>query len=179
MNLTEVTDLTSIGTLFAFVLVCGGVLRLDHKRNSNQTKFRTPYINSKWIFPVILISAALITGYIQPEKIHHFFEWVDPTRPQLGTWEVFLEKIPLGAFIIGMFILAYFCFRRNLSLIPVLGLSTCSYLMTELGIINWIRFGVWLITGFFVYFLYGMKRSRLNQAHPIKPRLDDLRLNDG
>ncbi len=29
MNLTEVTDLTSIGTLFAFVLVCGGILVLE------------------------------------------------------------------------------------------------------------------------------------------------------
>src|SRR5579872_1167185 len=31
MNLTEVTDLTSIGTLFAFVLVCGGVLLLPRE----------------------------------------------------------------------------------------------------------------------------------------------------
>jgi APA family basic amino acid/polyamine antiporter len=31
MNLTEVTDLTSIGTLFAFVLVCGGVLLMPRE----------------------------------------------------------------------------------------------------------------------------------------------------
>src|SRR5438045_5769224 len=31
VNLTIVTDLTSIGTLFAFVLVCGGVLLLPHE----------------------------------------------------------------------------------------------------------------------------------------------------
>ncbi len=33
MNLTEVTDLTSIGTLFAFVVVCSGVLILNNKGN--------------------------------------------------------------------------------------------------------------------------------------------------
>jgi len=35
MSLTEVTDLTSIGTLFAFVLVCGGILLLDEKLERN------------------------------------------------------------------------------------------------------------------------------------------------
>jgi len=34
LNLTEVTDLTSIGTLFAFVLVSGGVLMLDKQTRS-------------------------------------------------------------------------------------------------------------------------------------------------
>ena len=36
--------------------------------------------------------------------------------------------------------------------------------MTELGITNWIRFGVWLLIGFVVYFFYGNKHSRLNVA---------------
>ncbi len=167
MNLTEVTDLTSIGTLFAFVLVCGGVLKLGNHRDTSRAKFRTPYINSKWIFPLLLVGLVGLLAYYQPEKINHFFSWSDSTQPHLSTWEVFSEKIPFGAFSIGMIALAYACFRNNLSLIPVLGLSTCSYLMTELGIVNWIRFGVWLITGFFVYFMYGMKRSRLNKTHPI------------
>jgi len=167
MNLTEVTDLTSIGTLFAFVLVCGGVLKLGNHRDTSRAKFRTPYINSKWIFPLLLIGLVGLLAYYQPEKINHFFSWSDSTQPQLSTWEVFSEKIPFGAFSIGMIALAYACFRNNLSLIPVLGLSTCSYLMTELGIVNWIRFGVWLITGFFVYFMYGVRRSRLNKTHPI------------
>ncbi len=167
MNLTEVTDLTSIGTLFAFVLVCGGVLKLGNHRDTSRAKFRTPYINSKWIFPLLLMGLVGLLAYYQPEKIYHFFSWSDSTQPHLSTWEVFSEKIPFGAFSIGMIALASACFRNNLSLIPVLGLSTCSYLMTELGIVNWIRFGVWLITGFFVYFMYGVKRSRLNKTHPI------------
>ncbi len=32
MNLTEVTDLTSIGTLFAFTVVCGGVLLMKEEQ---------------------------------------------------------------------------------------------------------------------------------------------------
>jgi hypothetical protein len=164
MNLTEVTDLTSIGTLFAFILVCGGILKMGHKREPDGAKFRTPYINSKWIFPGILISLLIFTAYLQPEKIDQFFNLLDPNQPMLSAWDSLQEKIPFIVFSVAMLVLSFFCFTRNLSLIPVLGLSSCAYLMTELGIVNWIRFGVWLITGFFVYFFYGMKRSRLNQA---------------
>jgi amino acid transporter len=49
-----ITDLTSIGTLFAFVLVSGGVLFLPKvKRESG--KFSIPYVNAKFIFPLLYI----------------------------------------------------------------------------------------------------------------------------
>src|SRR6201986_3560989 len=43
LNLTVVTDLTSIGTLFAFVLVCGGVLLLPHEE-AQKGRFHLPYV---------------------------------------------------------------------------------------------------------------------------------------
>jgi hypothetical protein len=52
MNLTTVTDLTSIGTLFAFVLVSGGVLMLD-TQNIPRGRFRVPYYNGKWVLPLL------------------------------------------------------------------------------------------------------------------------------
>src|SRR6201991_1594576 len=54
LNLTVVTDLTSIGTLFAFVLVCGGVLLLPREALI-KGRFQLPYINSKFIVPVLFI----------------------------------------------------------------------------------------------------------------------------
>ena len=45
------TDLTSIGTLFAFVLVCGGVLYLP-KLVKVPGKFSIPYLNGKYIIPI-------------------------------------------------------------------------------------------------------------------------------
>ena len=62
MNLTEVTDLTSIGTLFAFVLVCGGVLILDQSKQKIERKFRVPYINSKFIAQCASCWLALCCG---------------------------------------------------------------------------------------------------------------------
>jgi amino acid transporter len=41
LNLTLVTDLCSIGTLFAFVLVCAGVLVLQNKTDIPRGKFKT------------------------------------------------------------------------------------------------------------------------------------------
>ena len=163
MNLTEVTDLTSIGTLFAFILVCGGVLRLDPKRPHVSGRFRTPYINSRFIFPTLVLITVLTTLYFNSEGVTQYFTLIDPQRPDLPRWEVFIERIPLGVFSIGMVSLAFLSYYKNLSLIPVLGLASCSYLMTELGITNWIRFGVWLIAGLVIYFLYGIKHSRLRE----------------
>jgi basic amino acid/polyamine antiporter, APA family len=55
MDLGLVTDLCSIGTLFAFVLVCAGVLMLEKRTDLPRGKFRTPYINSRFIMPALLI----------------------------------------------------------------------------------------------------------------------------
>ena len=55
LNLTMVTDLCSIGTLFAFVLVCAGVLVLQNRTDIPRGKFKTPYMNSKYVFPSFFI----------------------------------------------------------------------------------------------------------------------------
>ena len=60
LNLTTVTDLTSIGTLFAFALVCAGVLKIQNDPTATRGKFKTPYINSKYIMIGLFI---LLCGY--------------------------------------------------------------------------------------------------------------------
>ncbi|MCX7729038.1 MAG: amino acid permease [Bacteroidia bacterium] len=65
-NLSTVTDLTSIGTLFAFVLVCAGVLRLHRMPDAPPRKFKTPYINSQWIMPVAFILSVFLTFHFNP-----------------------------------------------------------------------------------------------------------------
>ena len=62
---TFVLDFTSIATLFAFVLVCGGVLLLPRKAKE-QGKFHLPFISSKYIFPIlIMVSMALLHHFSQ------------------------------------------------------------------------------------------------------------------
>jgi len=150
MNLTEVTDLTSIGTLFAFIVVCGGVLRMDPHRPKIKGQFRTPYINSQYIFPALtVLGLASMVIFEKPTVIDFFTKFTE-------------HQFPLAVFLVELVFLVYYSFTKKLSLIPLLGLTTCSYLMTELGIVNWTRFGIWLVLGLAIYFMYSVKYSKLN-----------------
>ena len=49
-------------------------------------------------------------------------------------------------------------------LIPVLGILSCGALMYFLPATTWMRFGVWVVIGIAVYFLYSMHHSKLRSA---------------
>ena len=161
LNLTEVTDLTSIGTLFAFVLVSGGVLLLDGgaRRSGRYVK----YVDSRWIIPTLYVGGWIYVLVFQREMLLRWLSFTDPADPSIHGWAVFKHQIPLIVFLIGSAVLAFLCFAKRLSLIPVMGVLTCGYLMTELGITNWLRFGIWLAIGLVLYFVYGVRHSRLAQ----------------
>jgi len=163
MNLTEVTDLTSIGTLFAFVLVSGGILILDASKQKVERRFKVPYINSRFIAPLLYVLVILGVFIFQREALFNFFSATDPSDPAIGAWDVLKHRIPLGVFVVLATVLVYYCYRKSLSLIPVLGVLTCGYLMTELGITNWMRFLLWLIVGLTLYFFYGHSHSHLGR----------------
>jgi len=161
MNLTEVTDLTSIGTLFAFVLVCGGVLVANNSgQHTGRSGFKVPYYNGKYIVPILMFALVLLLFKFNPEGIQNFFSLDNGTE---HGWDVFKHKIPMIGFILFCLFISFLSFFRNLSLIPVLGLITNLYLMTELGITNWSRFLIWLVLGLLVYFFYGQRNSNLNR----------------
>jgi len=161
MNLTEVTDLTSIGTLFAFVLVCGGVLVAnDSGQHTGRSGFKVPYYNGRYIVPILMVILFLLISSFNQGGIKSFLSLDNGTE---HGWDVFKHKIPMIGFILFCFFITFLSFVKNLSLIPVLGLITNLYLMTELGITNWSRFLIWLVLGLLVYFFYGHRNSKLNR----------------
>jgi len=161
-NLTEMTDLTSIGTLMAFILVCGGILLLG-KQNDNSKGFKVPYMNSrKFLPPIVAVIIALLIFY-NSDGIIRFFSSTDPDQPDLTSWDIFKHKIPMIGFIVVSSVVMFLAIRKKLSLIPVLGLLTNLYLISELGITNWMRFIVWLMIGLILYFVYGNRHSRLSK----------------
>ena len=91
MDIGVVVELTNIGTLFAFVLVCIGVIILRRTKPELERPFRTPMV----------------------------------------------------------------------PLVPILGCLSCFYLMLGLPTITWVRFAIWLIIGVVIYFVYGVRHSRL------------------
>jgi hypothetical protein len=52
-------------------------------------------------------------------------------------------------------------FRHNLSLIPVLGLIFCFYMMAQIPAHSWFGFLIWLVAGLAIYFGYGYANSKL------------------
>jgi APA family basic amino acid/polyamine antiporter len=48
-------------------------------------------------------------------------------------------------------------------LTPIISIISCVYLMTQLPRLTWIRFGLWLVAGLIIYFLYSVRHSRLRQ----------------
>ncbi len=282
MNLTMVTELCSIGTLFAFVLVCGGVLVLQNKTDIPRGKFRTPYVNGKYVLPflvagtiVLLLSefkndtmnfvlnkptlkdteevitdlssvevrklnasilkidsAGLnrvgsdLSAYFEQEpkidfntaleaiefkntklklneidsitagKLSHFLVGFDEKGfklmnqdlklyfeqgPKLEFKEVqsiinldksrlynagfshFAHKIPTWIFILFTLFITIVTIRKNLSLIPLLGLLSCLYMMSQIQLSNWIYFTAWLLIGLLIYFGYSKRHSKLNK----------------
>jgi APA family basic amino acid/polyamine antiporter len=90
-NFDEIVQLTNIGTLFAFVLVCIGILILRVREPERPRKFRVPFV-----------------------------PWT-----------------------------------------PLLGIAMCLIMMAGLPLLTWIRFILWLAAGLAIYFIYGMRKSRL------------------
>ena len=223
LNLTMVTDLCSIGTLFAFVLVCAGVLVLQNRTDIPRGKFKTPYVNSKYVFPLLIFvgisiaftvnkqatmgfitnekqindAATIVTSleesqtkevltYLQEkalvkeanadleEVLSKFSEDevvyknivdslpIDNALKYESGFTLFKHKIPMWIFLISLVAFAVWSWKQNLSLIPLLGLVSCLYMMAELSVWNWIYFTIWLLIGLIIYFGFSHKNSKLN-----------------
>lgn len=228
MNLTMVTDLCSIGTLFAFSLVCAGVLILQDK-NIPRGNFKTPYANAKYFLPLITFliliyaftikkadtlafitnapeiiqpqdlvtslnkeDAIILLNYLEENDLIQTTEHsddleynltylkensnadyntviansplVDSVKYETG-FDLFKHKIPLWIFAISMVLFNIWAIRKNLSLIPMLGLVCCFYMMAELTVWNWLYFGIWLAIGLIIYFSYSRFHSKLNKIN--------------
>lgn len=147
-NLTEMTDLTSIGTLFAFVLVSGGVIIMDSRNRIPEGAFKIPYLNSRYWLPSLGLAVFVTILIFFPN-----FQWQDCTNHPI-MFVIFLI-VSLGLSIASVV--------YQWSFLPFMGLLINFYLMAELGVTNWLRFLLWLALGLVIYFAYGRKHSFLNK----------------
>ncbi|MFY7889088.1 MAG: amino acid permease [Spirosomataceae bacterium] len=139
-------DLTSVGTFFAFILVCAGILYLDYQGLSKDAKFKVPYLNGQYIVGTVFV---LVFGYVL----------------STGTLISQIEEKPLLLIFwlvwIALSVLAYL---HKCSILPILGILTNLYLMTELGVTNWTIFIIWLLIGLAIYGGYGYRHSKLREV---------------
>ncbi len=147
-----ILDFTSIGTIFAFVLVNGGILLMPSKQKI-AGRFHLPYVNSKFIFPVLFLGGLLGFYLWTPEFFHNLKDYKDPVEGEF--------RLSVIIYIIINLILVVLSYMKNLSLIPLLGLSSCLYLLTGMTHNNWFWFGLWFALGLIIYFAYGYRKSHL------------------
>jgi len=142
------TDLTSIGTLFAFVLVCSGVLYLPSLNQRIPGKFKLPYLNGKWLVPLMLIGFLFM-----------FRSRLTDALTNLGAEDH--QEILFLLFVLVAITISIFTFIRNYSIIPVLGTLFCLYLMIEIPAKSWMVFFMWMGLGLAIYLVYGRRKSKL------------------
>lgn len=162
---TFVLDFTSIATLFAFVLVCGGVLLIPRKEKI-PGRFHLPYINGQFIFPLIVIGAFVLAQSLSKNYFASLFNFDFSANEEYkagktGFMQLAMPNISLIVFWISAILLAVFAFIKKYSLIPLMGLITCLYLLTGMTAMNWAWFLAWLGIGLVIYFLYGYNKSKL------------------
>ncbi len=146
---STMTDLTSIGTLFAFVLVCFGVLVLPRMaKEAGSTAFRLPYLNGQFIIPAIVA----VFVYFSMNRISDAFA----NYATEGFQEILFLLFIFIAIVTGVL-----SFVRKYSVIPVVGALCCLYLMIEIPAISWLWFFVWMGIGLTIYFFYSRRRSKL------------------
>ncbi|MBM3413774.1 MAG: amino acid permease [Bacteroidetes bacterium] len=143
-----VTDLTSIGTLFAFVLVSGGVLFLP-RVEKKAGQFKLPDWSGRYWIPAFYIGFL----FLNKDRIELAFDAV--RTGSAGGWLLIIY------FLVSLWV-AIITAVKNLAFIPVMGVLSCLYLLVEIPLTSWKWFFVWMAVGLLIYFLYGQKNSKLN-----------------
>lgn len=151
---TFVLDFTSIGTIFAFVLVCGGVLLLPQRKKGEGKGFRLWYINGQWLFPLICAFAGILIFMFTPEYLNEIIN---------GSGDLMFVTAHRILWVC-LAVLSWFCWRKKWNLIPLLGVAICLYLLTGMTLENWKWFGLWFSIGIVFYIIYGRRKSILNEA---------------
>lgn len=165
---TFVLDFTSIATLFAFVLVCGGVLLIPRKEKV-AGRFNMPFINAQYIFPLLILASLIILNVFAPGYFKDMFNFnfsgdPDYSANKVSFMDLAIPKISLIIFWLAAVVLSILAFVKKYSLIPLMGVTTCLYLLTGMTKSNWAWFLGWLALGLVIYFLYGYRKSRLANA---------------
>jgi len=149
-TLQDMVNLTNIGTLFAFVLVCGGVVVLRATDPGRVRPFRMAWVPLFPLWLVVLYGMATLTevaawlrvGVAVVAVTGLSFNFAAAMRKMRGVQVAEWMKTDLA----------------------LAGIACCLYLMDGLPWITWRRFAIWLLIGFVIYFFYGFQHSKLSKG---------------
>ncbi|XP_043272129.1 cationic amino acid transporter 3 [Venturia canescens] len=192
-NLKQLIDMMSIGTLLAYTIVAISVLILRYKNSEYETKLppnalqSTPMDYFKRIFnlhnikePTKFSSTVASYGVLAFTITVLIFGFV---LNNMGDFigETVLTYVVLT--ILGLIMLwliiaigrqpvqaTKLAFKVPLvPLIPCCSILINLYLMLQLDSFTWMRFAVWMIIGFSIYFFYGISHSLQGERNSLIP----------
>lgn len=117
-------------------------------------RFRTPYVSTVLTGTAVAISGGLLPIDVLAELL------------SIGTLSAFI--LVCGAVWVMRRTRPELArpFRTPLvPLVPILGMSSCLYLIFGLPSATWFRFAIWMILGIIVYFAYGHQHSKISSTH--------------
>src|SRR6476660_1564547 len=109
----------------------------------------------------MLLASMLSENYFSNLFDFNFSGNADYASGKISFMDAATPNISLIVFWLCAILLAVITFVKKYSLIPLMGLITCMYLLTGMTKSNWAWFLGWLAIGLVIYFMYGYKKSKL------------------
>jgi basic amino acid/polyamine antiporter, APA family len=114
---------------------------------------------------IILLALILITvyakGYFSDAFSFDFSTNQDYKEGKVSFMDLATPKLSIIIFWGICILLSIATYIKKYSLIPLMGVTTCLYLLTGMTKSNWAWFLGWLGLGLIFYFLYGYRNSKL------------------
>ncbi len=123
-----------------------------------------PHINAQIIFPLLILAALIILGVWAPGYFSDMFNFdfsgnADYTANKVSFMDLAIPKISSIVFWLSAIVLGIITMVKKYSLIPLMGVTTCLYLLTGMTKSNWAWFLGWLLLGLIIYIFYGYKKA--------------------
>lgn len=174
-NLDQLIDMMSIGTLLAYTIVaiCVLVLRYQDEDMSRDVTICVPTVFKQFFnlnayrVPNVLSSAITKIGIVLFGIICIIWNSLDKAL-EFGSVGSIVALTLLGVILILLCIIIGFQPVSTIELtfkvpmvpfIPCLSVFANLYLMFQLDVGTWIRFIIWVVIGYVIYFAYGIRKS--------------------
>ncbi|KAM9956889.1 hypothetical protein ACTFIR_003624 [Dictyostelium discoideum] len=155
LDLDNLTNMISIGTLLAFTCVCAGVVVMRYRNEDGSENGPIP---STLVLFVLFVVACVFGA------------------ASYNGWKIWIQ-IVLAVIQLALIILL--CFKKQtldkstcnyflcplVPIIPCLGIIINTYFIMHLDSASFIRMAIWTVVGTIVYFVYSIRNSKLNNIN--------------
>lgn len=188
LNLSQLVNMMSIGTLMAYSIVAACVLLLRYEVENEDEKLHVPapfmqniyrfLWNSDNVRTPSRLTASIVTCEVTLFCFMSivFALCIEALQQQLydGVWWAWMLQVIIGIIMLSFLVLIsrqpvaqrYETFAVPfIPWLPGISIIINIYLMMMLDFMTWVRFAVWIGLGLIIYFAYGIRNSLERKRH--------------